>query len=214
MAISKSTPNGTGGRRLAALDGLRFLAASQSQDGTWHVGEPGPGMRQGLENAAQADGSWASAGKQGPGVTALALLAFLASGEDANFGVYSGQIRKALRSLIGAQDANTGYIGPSMYHHGFAMLALAEAYGAVDDRNLWPGEKAPRSVGQALELAVRPLAGIDGLQKSRENLFQLRVFRWLRGFVGHVRLLSVAFTRFAVRYQCSRQVSAGAARIS
>ena len=42
-----------------------------------------------------------------------------------------------------------------MYHHGFAMLALAEAYGAVDERNLWPEAKAPRSVGQALELAVR-----------------------------------------------------------
>jgi hypothetical protein len=42
-----------------------------------------------------------------------------------------------------------------MYHHGFAMLALAEAYGAVDERTLWPDEKAPRSVGQALELAVR-----------------------------------------------------------
>jgi hypothetical protein len=136
--------------------GLQFLAASQSRDGTWDGGEPGPAMKNGLENAALADGSWASAGKQGPGVTALALLAFLASGEDANFGIYGSHIRKALRSLIGAQDANTGYIGPSMYHHGFAMLALAEAYGAVDDRALWPDEKlAPRSVGQALELAVR-----------------------------------------------------------
>ena len=88
-------------------------------------------------------------------MTALALLAFLAGGEDANFGIYSGHIRKALRSLIGTQDANTGYFGPSMYHHRFAMLALAEADGAVDERTLWPDEKAPRSVGEALELAVR-----------------------------------------------------------
>jgi hypothetical protein len=135
--------------------GLRFLAESQSPDGTWEGGEPGPAMTQGLENAARADGSWAAGGKQGAGVTALALLAFLASGDDANFGIYSGHIRKALRSLIRAQDASTGYFGPSMYHHGFAMLALAEAYGAVDDRILWPDEEAPRSVGQALELAVR-----------------------------------------------------------
>ena len=88
-------------------------------------------------------------------MTALALLAFLASGEDANFGIYSSHIRRSLRSLIRTQDARSGYIGPSMYHHGFAMLALAEAYGAVDDRTLWPNEKPPRSVGQALELAVR-----------------------------------------------------------
>jgi hypothetical protein len=141
--------------RLIYERGLQFLAASQSEDGSWDGGEPRPAMTQGLENAARADGSWVSAGKQGPGVTALALLAFLASGEDPNFGIYSSHIRRALRSLIRIQDANTGYFGPSMYHHGFAMLALAEAYGAVDDRTLWPDDQAPRSVGQALELAVR-----------------------------------------------------------
>ena len=39
-------------------------------------------------------------------------------------------------------------------HHGFAMLGLAEVGGAVDDRNLWPDGKGPRSIGAALELAV------------------------------------------------------------
>ena len=29
--------------------GLQFLAASQSPDGTWDGGEPGPAMKQGLE---------------------------------------------------------------------------------------------------------------------------------------------------------------------
>jgi hypothetical protein len=49
-----------------------------------------------------------------------------------------------------------------MYQHGFAMLALAEAYGVVDDRGLWtePGAQqggpgTGRSIGKALELAVR-----------------------------------------------------------
>jgi hypothetical protein len=44
-----------------------------------------------------------------------------------------------------------------MYHHGFGMLALAEAYGAVDDRHLWPSGSTSknRSIGEALELAVR-----------------------------------------------------------
>ncbi len=43
-----------------------------------------------------------------------------------------------------------------MYNHGFAMLALAEAYGAVDESRLWdqPTDKR-RSIGEALELAVR-----------------------------------------------------------
>ncbi|HZW29458.1 MAG TPA: hypothetical protein VFF52_02060 [Isosphaeraceae bacterium] len=35
------------------------------------------------------------------------------------------------------------------------MLALAEAYGAVDERALRPEEPARRSIGQTLELAVR-----------------------------------------------------------
>jgi hypothetical protein len=46
-----------------------------------------------------------------------------------------------------------------MYHHGFAMLALAEAYGAVDETLLWDGQAggngSQRSIGAALELAVR-----------------------------------------------------------
>jgi hypothetical protein len=45
-----------------------------------------------------------------------------------------------------------------MYHHGFAMLALAECHGLVDERLLWEGaegEGKKRSIGKALELAVR-----------------------------------------------------------
>ncbi len=147
--------------------GLNFLANSQSENGTWNGGEQRAGMTAGMETAASMDPTWHHPGEQGPGVTALAMLAFLASGEDPNFGVYSGHIRKALRSLIKAQDPKTGHFGPSLYHHGFAMLALAEAYGAVDEHNLWPDGAGPRSVGQALELAVR--AAITA-QKSNPSM--------------------------------------------
>jgi hypothetical protein len=137
--------------------GLQFLAASQTEEGTWTGagGDPVPVMIRALEGAAREEGSWTGGGPQGPGVTGIALLALLASGEDPNYGIYSSHVRKALRSLIKAQNPNTGYFGLSMYHHGFAMLALAEAYGAVDERNLWPDELGPRTIGQALELAVR-----------------------------------------------------------
>jgi hypothetical protein len=102
------------------------------------------------------DGAWTGGGEQGPGVTGMALMVLLASGEDPNFGLYSNNVRKALRSMISQQDASTGIMGSSMYHHGFAMLALAEAYGTVDDRNLYAaGEANKRTIGQALELAVR-----------------------------------------------------------
>lgn len=113
--------------------GLKFLVDTQREDGGWQDGQGGAG------------------------VTGMALMCFLASGEDPNFGPYSAAIRRALRSMISQQNASTGYFGSSMYHHGFAMLGLAEAYGAVDDRNLWPAGKteAQRSIGESLELAVR-----------------------------------------------------------
>jgi hypothetical protein len=113
--------------------GLKFLVDTQSEQGDWRGGHTGAG------------------------VTGLGVMCFLASGEDPNFGMYAGNIRRGLRSMISQQNAETGYFGNSMYHHGFAMLALAEAYGAVDDRNLWPnaGGQNQRTIGQALELSVR-----------------------------------------------------------
>lgn len=113
--------------------GLQYLAAKQSKNGDW------PGSH------------------QGAGTTGMAMMAFLASGEDPNFGVYAGNLKRGLRSMIKSQDASTGFFGNSMYQHGFAMLGLSEAYGAVDDRQLWPagGAKGQRSIGEALELGVR-----------------------------------------------------------
>ncbi len=122
--------------------GIRFLLKTQDESGGWRDGQAGPG------------------------VTGMAMMVLLASGEDPNFGPYRVPIRKALRSMIIDQDADTGFLGggrghDSMYQHGFAMLALAEAYGAVDDRTLWseaPGMRgtgAGRSLGKALELAAR-----------------------------------------------------------
>ena len=82
-------------------------------------------------------------------------MAFLASGEDPNFGRYAETIRRAIRSIIQRQNETTGYLPDSMYHHGFAMLALSEAYGAVDESLLWGGEKPVRSIAQTLSLAIR-----------------------------------------------------------
>lgn len=113
--------------------GLKFLDSTQTPEGGWQDGQTGPGV----------DG--------------LCLMAFLASGEDPNFGLYSDNVRKAIRSIIRSQNEGTGYMGSSMYHHGFGMLALAEAYGAVDESTLWQAGDVQnrRSIGEALELAVR-----------------------------------------------------------
>jgi hypothetical protein len=118
-----------------------------------------------LLKTQDASGAWKS--QHGtPAPTGMGLMVLLASGEDPNYGPYRGPIRRAIRALINEQDPGVGYIGgeggnPSMYHHGFAMLGLAEAYGVVDDRGLWTepgaqgGKGQGRSIGKALELAVR-----------------------------------------------------------
>jgi hypothetical protein len=123
--------------------GLAWLAASQTPEGTWN------------------------AGQTGPGVTGICLMAFLASGEDPNFGKYSATVRKSLRSILNAQDAKTGYIPDSMYHHGFAMLALSEAYGMVDESWLQENGKPVRSLAEALSLAVR--ASATSQKKNRSG---------------------------------------------
>jgi len=82
-------------------------------------------------------------------------MAFLASGEDPNFGRYASTVRRALRAIIERQYESTGYLPESMYHHGFGMLAVSEAYGAVDETLLWEGKKPVRSLAQTLDLAIR-----------------------------------------------------------
>jgi len=121
--------------------GLEFLAKSQEADGSWPSGDAG-----------------VRGGKGGTGITGMCLMAFLASGEDPNFGKYAGSVRKATRCIIAFQDPKTGWLPSCGYQHGFAMLALAEAYGQVNEELLWRGQPKTakqRSIGQALELAVR-----------------------------------------------------------
>ncbi|MDA1272983.1 MAG: terpene cyclase/mutase family protein [Verrucomicrobia bacterium] len=78
-----------------------------------------------------------------PAVVGLAVVSMLAHGDDPNFGPYSQPIRKGLDFILNQMNQQTGYIGRSMYNHGFSTLALAEAYGMVDDERLGPAlEKA------------------------------------------------------------------------
>ncbi len=101
------------------------------------------------------DGSFPD-GQQGAGVDGICLMAFLASGEDPNFGRWAQVVRKSVRRLLTQQESSTGYLPNSMYHHGFAMLALAEAYGAVDESLLWQGEDSKGlTLAKSLDLAVR-----------------------------------------------------------
>ncbi|MCA9126999.1 MAG: squalene--hopene cyclase [Planctomycetales bacterium] len=130
--------------------GLEYLVGSQDESGSW------------------------SDGYTGPGTTGLALMAMLASGEDPNFGTYSLPIRKAIRYIIRSQSGSTGYMGDSMYQHGFATLGLSEAYGAVDETDLWetgsPVAGKERTIAEALELAVR--CAVTSQSKNPHNAWR------------------------------------------
>ena len=121
----------------------------------------------GFLSANQADdGSWRSRSEHG--ITGLCLMAFLASGEDPNFGRYRLNVKRAVRSIILGQET-TGFIPTSMYHHGFAMLALAEAYGAVDEATLWEAGDTDRkkTIVEALEDAVN--LAVDSQAKNHSG---------------------------------------------
>lgn len=125
------------------LKGLNFLVKTQSDDGTW-------------------EGQY---GRE-PGIVGLAVLAMLAHGDDPNFGPYSKTIRKSLGFILGSANSQNGYIGSSMYNHGFATLALAEAYGSVDEPRLGPALK------KAVDLIISAQArnGMGGWRYSPESM--------------------------------------------
>ena len=84
----------------------------------------------------QADGSFGTGGYRGNvAITALAGLAFLASGSTPDRGPYGDRVSKCVEYLLAhCQDSglivhpdSAGY-GP-MYGHGYATLFLAECYG-------------------------------------------------------------------------------------
>ncbi len=100
-----------------------------------------------LVRTQSADGGWADASGGPAAICGLAVVSLLAHGDDPNYGPYTVTIHRGLDYLLKHQDQKTGYIGPSMYNHGFATLALAESYGAVNDDRLGPAlQKAVRLI--------------------------------------------------------------------
>ena len=159
-------------RTIASLFSLVLLATSASaQDSKLRYGSGVPASVRAFNQKAltylaetqREAGFWMDTQGEGAGVVGVCVMAFLASGEDPDYGPYAENVRRSVRYLIASQDPSTGFIsgaghGP-MYHHGLATLALSEVYGAVNERLLWKGSEVPeaqrRSIGEALELAVR-----------------------------------------------------------
>ena len=107
----------------AVVRGLGYLARTQKPDGTWP------------DNYGQVSG-----------VVGLAMMCFLAHGEQPDEGKYGHVIRRAVDYIVRTQQENgllAGSGSSPMYSHGFATLALAEVYGMIDDPRVGPAlEKA------------------------------------------------------------------------
>ncbi len=94
-----------------------------------------------LSTTQNADGSLPGQYGSEPGVVGMALMTFLAHGDDPNHGPYAKPINRCIDFILKQRNEETGYIGSSMYNHGFATLALAESYGAVADERIAPALK-------------------------------------------------------------------------
>lgn len=116
----------------AVAHGLDWLAAQQTQDGSFASGRLGPSVA----------------------VTSLACLAFMADGHMPGRGQYGDVIRAGLEYVL-RMSTESGLIseqashGP-MYGHGFATLFLGEVYGMTGG-----DEELTARVHEALVKAVR-----------------------------------------------------------
>ncbi len=132
-----------------------------------------------LGKRQNTDGSFeAGAGVQGQtAVTSLATLAFLGAGHGLRHGPWRGTVRRAVRWLLDAQANSSfkGYVSfrgddlSKMHGHGFATLALAEAYGTAaspDEKETRdPEEQELRSLSRDLRKGIQ--AAVDCIESSQ-----------------------------------------------
>ena len=119
---------GGGASTEGAVDlGLEWLKNHQDPDGFWDC----DGFMKMDKLTPICDG--AGNPLYDPGVSGLALLAFLGAGETHKHGRYKKTVREGLKYLKQVQDPE-GCFGPRTtnhftYNHSIAALAMAEAYG-------------------------------------------------------------------------------------
>ena len=133
--------------------GLAWLGRAQNRDGSWRSG--------------QSEGGYPVA------MTALAGLALMAGGSTPGQGEYADHVRRAVDFLLKSSNRNgliaaMGEESRPMHGHGFAMLFLAEAYGAEEDAELQ--RDIYRVLSRAIMLTARSQSHDGGwLYKPDQN---------------------------------------------
>ncbi len=125
----------------AVAAGLQWLAAAQSQDGSWNAKKYGGGT----ETHALGEYRYSTGDRADTGISGLALLAFLSAGHTHLEGEHRRTVQLGLQYLLQAQMPSGDLSGPKqvgsepsvmnarMYCHSIATLALAEAYAMTHD---------------------------------------------------------------------------------
>lgn len=150
----------------AVKAGLKWLANHQEPDGRWSARKH-EGGREMLEAGRDRQGAGARADT---GVTALAILAFAASGNTHLEGEHRISVRRGVEFLLSKQDADGSLGGDAqlyefMYCHGMATLALSELVGMTGDAKL----RQPLAQAVAYTLAAQDPAGGGWRYRPRET---------------------------------------------
>jgi len=118
---------------------LQWIATNQEEDGSWSPAKSNGG-REDKIFGHNRDGAGAQADC---GITALATLALLASGQSHLEGQYQNEIQRGLEFLVRSQKTNGDLSGDArlfakMYCHSMSLLALSEALAMTGDQRLMP----------------------------------------------------------------------------
>ncbi len=125
----------------AVAAALNWLARHQNPDGSWgchkclgHCKDPSCALH-----------SEANAPDYPVAATAFGLLPFLAAGQShESKGAYQHVIQNGVIAMSKMQDAESGRLSNAMYEHALGTMALCEAYGLSQDKQL--GESAQGAV--------------------------------------------------------------------
>ncbi|MCA9243107.1 MAG: hypothetical protein KDA32_04070 [Phycisphaerales bacterium] len=184
--------------------GLRWLAAHQSEDGTWR--------RVGFQDQCpDSDRCLGTAYKRmdvslRTGLTGLATLAFLGAGYTDRDGPYQDTVRRATAALLRDQRPDGGFSrSPNIagYNDALATLAVAELYAMTRD------ERLRRPLVAAVDNLVRaqqPLGGWDYVLRPDSGRNDTSITAWAvqalhTAAVAGVRVPRAALIRASLHFQ-------------
>jgi len=116
-------------------------ATGRAEEGRVRTAELSPEAERAIDNGLQflaqqqnPDGSWGKHYTEA--TTSLSLMAFMLKGHFPGKGRYGDGLDKGLGFLIQRAKDGGGYMGVNMYEHGLSTLALSEAWGMTERKDV------------------------------------------------------------------------------